>query len=217
MIVRQWMKTDPKTVTAETSISAAVAKMKEWKIRRFPVVNADNVVIGFLTEGDCLKASPSEATLLSKHEVNYLLEQVKVKDVMSKKIISISPDMLIEEAILIMRNNSISGVPVVENGKLVGIITEADVFDSLITILGAGKPGIRMTLELDDRSGVLAEVASLVSDRIGNITSIAELHHNQNGKVYLLLRFSGGRTEADDISKELEAKGHHVTSVHIVS
>lgn len=216
MIVRQWMKPNPKTVSPETSISAAVTKMKEWKIRRFPVVNGDNVVIGFLTEGDCLKASPSEATLLSRHESNYLLEQVKVKDVMSKKIISISPDMLVEEAILIMRNNSIGGVPVVENGKLVGIITEADVFDSFIDILGAGRPGIRMTLELDDRSGVLAEVAALVSERIGNITGIAEFHNNQNGKVYLLLRFSGGRAEADEISRELEAKGHRVTSIHVL-
>ncbi len=216
MLVRQWMKANPKTVMPETSISTAMNKMKEWNVRRFPVVNADHVVVGFLTEGDCLKASPSEATSLSKHEINYLLEQVKVKDVMSKKIISISPDMLVEEAILIMRKNNIGGIPVVEDGKLVGIITEADVFDAFIDILGAGQPGVRMTLELDDRSGVLAEVASLVSGTVGNITSIAEYHNNHNGKVYLLLRFTGSREQADQLEQALKDNGHNVVFVHVI-
>lgn len=216
MFVRQWMTTNPKTVMPDTPLSTTINKMRELKVRRFPVVNADHVVVGFITEGDCLKASPSDATSLSKHEISYLLEQVKVKDIMSKKIISVSPDMLVEEAILIMRNNNISGVPVVDNGKLVGIITEADVFDAFIDILGAGQPGVRMTLELDDRSGVLAEVAAVVSDTIGNITSIAEFHNNQNGKVYLLIRFVGNREQSDQIAQELQNRGHQVVSVHIV-
>ncbi|MGC5324551.1 CBS and ACT domain-containing protein [Brevibacillus sp. SYSU BS000544] len=216
MFVRQWMKTNPKTVMPETSLSTAINKMKEWKVRRFPVVNADQVVVGFITDGDCLKASPSDATSLSKHEIAYLLEQVKVKDIMSKKIISVSPDMLVEEAILIMRQNSISGVPVVDNGKLVGIITQADVFDAFTDILGAGQPGVRMLLELEDRSGVLAEVATTVSNLMGNITSIAEFHNNQNGKVYLLLRFSGDRAQAEQVSTELQGHGHQIVSVHVV-
>lgn len=216
MFVRQWMTSNPKTVMADTSLSTVVNKMKEFKVRRFPVVNADHVVIGFVTDGDCLKASPSDATSLSKHEISYLLEQVKVKDIMSKKIISVSPDMLVEEAILIMRNNNISGLPVVDNGKLVGVITQADIFDAFTDILGAGQPGVRMTLELDDRSGVLAEVASIVSDSVGNITSIAEFHNNQNGKVYLLIRFVGNREQSEQVANELQNRGHQVVSFHVV-
>lgn len=216
MFVRQWMTSNPKTVMPDASLSMVVNKMKEFKVRRFPVVNADHVVVGFITDGDCLKASPSDATSLSKHEISYLLEQVKVKEIMSKKTITVSPDMLVEEAILIMRNNNISGMPVVDNGKLVGIITQADIFDAFIDLLGAGQPGVRMTLELDDRSGVLAEVATIVNDLVGNITSIAEFHNNQNGKVYLLLRFVGNREQTDQVASELQKRGHRIASFHVV-
>ncbi|MCF6095031.1 CBS and ACT domain-containing protein [Microaerobacter geothermalis] len=216
MFVRQWMTTNPKTVTPDTSLADAYKKMKDFNVRRFPVIDDEKRVVGVITEGDCLKASPSPASTLSKYELNYLLDQIKVKDIMNKQVISVSPDILVEEAALVLRREKIGGVPVVENDRLVGVITETDIFDAFIDIMGMGQPGTRLLLELEDHHGVLADVTQIISRHIGNITSVAEFHRNETGRVYLMIRFTASDEEQKAIINELESHGHKVRSIHQV-
>ncbi len=126
-LVRDWMTPNPITVTPKTPLTEAHRIMKEHKIRRLPVVDRDQVV-GIVTLGDIREASPSDATSLSIFELNYLLAQLTLDKVMTRDPLTITSDSNIREAARLMLEHKIGGLPVVDNGKLVGIITESDIF-----------------------------------------------------------------------------------------
>ena len=140
MKVKDRMSTEVKVVQLDTSLNEAFRLMKESNIRRLPVQDKGKLV-GITTLSDLNQAAPSSATSLSVHELNYLLAKTKIKDILPKKqtVFTVTPDTYIETAAKIMRQNKISGLPVIENDQLVGIITETDVFDALIDILGDHK------------------------------------------------------------------------------
>jgi len=124
------MTSNPYTISPDATIAEALDIMRSHKVRRLPVVKSGKLV-GIVTEREMLEVSPSKATTLSVFELNYLLAKTKVSAVMTKDVITISPDALLEEAALLMRDNTVGALPVVENGKLVGIITETNIFDAL--------------------------------------------------------------------------------------
>jgi len=105
----------------------AMNLMKKEKIRRTPVIESGKLV-GIISDKDLLNASPSDATSLSVWEINYLLSQITVKEVMSKNVITVEESTPIEEVARIMADNKIGGVPVVRDGRVVGLITETDLF-----------------------------------------------------------------------------------------
>jgi acetoin utilization protein AcuB len=119
-----------------------------------------------------LHATPSPVTSLSVHEMHYLLARLKIKQVMSSPVISVSPDTSIEEAARIMADNKIGGLPVVEAGQLVGIITETDVFKILVELLGARTSGLRLTVVVPDAKGVLARLTGAIANLGGDIVSV---------------------------------------------
>ncbi len=130
--VREWMTSPVISVSPTTSISSAHQIMKENGIRRLPVVEDDRLV-GIVTIGDVREASPSDATTLSIWELNYLWAQLTVERVMTRKVLTITPDMCILDAAQIMLDSKVSGLPVVgSNGKLEGILTESDIFRMLV-------------------------------------------------------------------------------------
>ncbi len=130
--VREWMTSPVVSVSPTTPISNAHQIMKENGIRRLPVVDGERVV-GIITIGDVREASPSDATTLSIWELNYLWAQLTVEKVMSHKVITIKQDKPILDAAESMLNNKVSGLPVLDDGgKLVGMITESDIFRMLI-------------------------------------------------------------------------------------
>ena len=108
------------TVTPETTLSEALRIVHEKKIRHLPVV-AEGRLVGIVTDRDLKKVSASEATTLSVWELNYLLDRVKIKDFMIRDVISISPELPIDEAAELMIAHRIGSLPVVEDGKVVGI------------------------------------------------------------------------------------------------
>jgi acetoin utilization protein AcuB len=124
-IVRNWMTSHPMTITPQTTLPEARRIMFEHHIRRLPVVQKDKLV-GIVTLGDIREAQASDATTLSVYELNYLLDQLAAKDFMSNKPITISPDATIAAAARLMLEHKIGGLPVVEDDRLVGIITETD-------------------------------------------------------------------------------------------
>ena len=146
--------------------------MKENNVRRLPVMHKGKLV-GMVTDRDIKEASPSKATTLDVHELYYLLSELKVKDIMSKNIISIGPEDTVEKAAVIMLEHRISGLPVVnEKGKLVGIITQGDIFKVLVSLTGVYRGGIQFAFNLEDRPGSIKEVGDMIRKHGGRMVSI---------------------------------------------
>ncbi|MCS6836632.1 MAG: CBS domain-containing protein [Anaerolineae bacterium] len=129
--VKEWMTPNPVTIDSSAKISEAHQAMKSKSVRRLPVLH-DGKLVGIITIGDVREASPSDATTLSIWELNYLWAQLTVEKVMTKNVISVSPDQSILDAAQIMLEKKISGLPVVQGDQLVGIITESDIFRMLV-------------------------------------------------------------------------------------
>ena len=209
MFVREYMTTSPVTVTPEDSLGEALRLMKEHSIRRLPVM-AKGKIAGLVTEQDLMKASPSSATSLSIWEINYLFPKIKIKDIMTKEIFTVTPETILEEAALLMQENQISTLPVLDGDKLVGIITESDIFKAFIDVLGLNHPSMRVTLQVDDQIGVLKNVFEIVSAvGINVISTIVQRLPDQ--KVHLILRLSTG--DIEKVTEIFESAGMKV--VHI--
>lgn len=132
-LVKDWMSTDLITVGPETTLPEAHQLMMREEIRRLPIVDEKDHLLGIVTLGDVRGAEPSSATSLSVWELNYLLANLQLKKIMTRDPITISPEASIGQAARTMLEHRISGLPVVDNaGKLVGIITESDIFSMVV-------------------------------------------------------------------------------------
>jgi len=206
MYVQQFMKPHVITVSPDENILNAMNTMKTKRINRLPIVSKGELV-GIVTDGDLRKASPSAATSLSKFELNELISKVTVKEVSTKKVITCSPETLIEDAALDMREHKIGALPVMENGKLVGIITQNDIMDAFLDIMGARSSGKRIVIEARDGVGVMNEVSSIIKQFELDITNLA-VFHLSNRMVQILCRVNGEQTE--EAVKALIEKGFNV-------
>ena len=146
MLVRTWMSTDPITISPKASMHDATKLMHDHEIRHLPVVDGDRLV-GIVTLSDIRKASPSPATTLSIGEVRYLVDQIMVGDIMTKDPQTVSPDTTVEDAALKGYKHGFGSLPVVEDGRLVGIITQADLLQVMMNIFEAGEGDKRITIE----------------------------------------------------------------------
>jgi acetoin utilization protein AcuB len=172
MLVGERMIRRPITVGQDMPINEALTLMRQEKVRRLPVLNKKGKLVGIVSEKDLLYASPSPATALSIHELNYLLSKVTVKDVMTKDVITVEEDTALEEVARIMADNKVGSAPVMRQGKLVGIITETDVFKILLEMLGAREHGLRLTLNVPERVGILADVSRAIANLEGNLVAL---------------------------------------------
>jgi acetoin utilization protein AcuB len=166
------MTSPPITVTPDTSIDHALELMREQQVRRFPVVDARGKLVGIVSEKDLLYASPSPATTLSVYEIPYLLSKIKMRDLMTKEVITVTKDTPLEEAARIMADNKIGGVPVTQGKELVGIITETDIFKILLEMLGAREEGVRLSVLVPEEKGTLAKLAGKIAELGGNIVAL---------------------------------------------
>lgn len=170
MFVGERMSRPVISVSPDTPINDALAMMKKERIRRAPVMK-DAKLVGIVSERDLLNASPSPVTTLSVWEMNYLISKVTVKQVMTKKVITVNRDTPIEEAARIMGDNKVGGLPVVDSGKVVGIITETDLFKIFLELMGARQKATRVTAQVEDKPGVLARLTKVVAENGGNFLS----------------------------------------------
>ncbi len=132
LLVRDWMIKDVITVEPKTPMLEAHQIMRARNIRRVPVVKRGKVV-GIVTRSDVREASPSDATTLNVWEMNYLLAKLKVKEIMTKDVITIHPEETLKAAAEKMYEKKIGALPVVDGkNNLVGILTESDIFRILI-------------------------------------------------------------------------------------
>jgi acetoin utilization protein AcuB len=172
MLVGRRMTRNVITVTPDISIADAMERMKREKVRRFPVLDKNRKLIGIVTHDDLLHASPSSATSLSIWEVSYLLSQVKVREVMSKEVITVSEDTPLEDAARLMVENKIGGLPVMRGEALVGIITESDLFKVFQELLSAQEKGVRLTVLAPYFKGSLAQISSAITEKGGLILAL---------------------------------------------
>ena len=172
MLVKDWMTADPITVGPETSVMKASQMMKENNVRRLPVLDGDGKLVGIVSDRDLKEASPSKATTLDVHELYYLLSELKVKDIMSRKVYTIKPLDTVEKAAVIMLESKVTGLPVVEDGGVVGILSEGDVFRVLTSITGIYRGGTVFSFVLEDRPGSIKEVADVIRKHGGRMVSI---------------------------------------------
>ena len=173
MFVAKRMTPNPTTIESTTTIADASELMRKRKFRRLPVVDNGRLV-GIVTDRDLRTVAPSPATTLSIFELNYLLTKMQVKDIMHKDVITIPVDATIEEAALIMSTRHIGGLVVVgENGSVVGVITETDIFNSFVEIMGLKEGKIRFTFKVSNQVGVLHDISGVFKDLGINISSLA--------------------------------------------
>jgi acetoin utilization protein AcuB len=172
MLVKNWMSRTVFTIDLNESIHDAMKLLKKHDIRMLPVMKEDKLV-GVITDRDIKRASASDATTLSVHELNYILSTVKVKEIMPKKLITVPFDYTIEETAEVLLNHKISGVPVVDHdGGIVGTITQTDIFREIISSAGVGQKGVQFAFQLKNRSGSIKEVADIIREYKGRIASI---------------------------------------------
>ena len=172
MLVRERMSKHPITIAEDTPINHALELMRDERVRRLPVLNKKGELVGIVSERDLLYASPSPATSLSIHEIHYLVSKITVDEVMTRDVFTVSEYTPLEEAARIMADNKIGGLPVVRDGKLVGIITESDLFKIFIEILGARDMGVRLSMLVPEQPGILADITRAIADMGGNIISL---------------------------------------------
>jgi acetoin utilization protein AcuB len=175
MLVKERMTQHPITVSEDTPISKALELMHRENVRRFPVVDKHGKLVGIVLEKDLLYASPSPATTLSLFEIHTLLAKVTVARVMTKDVVTVTEDTPLEEAARIMADNDIGGLPVMREGSLVGIITETDLFKTFLEMLGGRTTGVRFTMVVPHKKGVLAQIAARIADLGGNIVALGTI------------------------------------------
>lgn len=208
MLVKHRMQSDPITIRKTDSLRFAADLLKEKRVRTLPVVEGGKL-IGVVTDRDVRQAQASSATSLEIRELYYLLEKIKVEEIMTKHPVTTTPETTIEDAAKLLHDRKIGSLPVVdEKGGLLGIITETDILEILLEVMGMGEESARIELTLDDRPGQLAEVTKLIKNHNVNILSVVTLKGSTPGTRNCVLRLK--TTELDAIKKELTSQGFQV-------
>ena len=172
MLVRDIMTPSPITIRPDTPVPTALHLMREHKVRRLPVVDAHGRLVGIVSDKDLLYASPSPATTLAVWEIPELLAKLKVEKVMSRDVITVAEKTPLEEAARIMADRKIGGLPVMQGPDLVGIITETDLFKSLLELLGGRRSGVRIAVAVPAVKGVLSKITTAIFDAGGDIVGM---------------------------------------------
>lgn len=211
MKVKNWMSLDPITVTPDTQVTAAHKIMAENRIRRLPVVDHDGGLVGMITLRNIIEASPSAAEALSRHEMNALMDKLKVGHIMAKDPETCSPE---DSVMDVMRRGHIKGIgayPVVENGKLVGITTETEIFRAMVHIFGTHEGNSIVVLEnvdLENSLGEVSKIAGYIESVSVPVEAIFSLPQRSTAghRVYVRVQTS----QPKEVIKVLKTAGYQV-------
>lgn len=198
MKVKKRMSKRLVTVHPGATISEASRLMRKHSIRHLPVVEGGELV-GWVTDRDI-----REAYLAS------LIEKVTIGDIMIKDPITISPEASLEEAAEILYRRGIGGLPVVEKGRLVGVITVADIMAAFIEVMGVLQESSRIDVILGDRPQALEEVLALIRREGSEIISVGMSAHEDRAKRVYYLRLAA--CDVDDLAKKIEKAGYTVVA-----
>ena len=202
MLVRKKMQKNITTITKDERMTTAKKVLKEKNIRHLPVVDGKKL-IGLVTNMDIRKSEASPATSLEIRELHYLLDKITVGEIMTRNVITIAPDISIEEATTLLHDNKIGCLPVIEDGSLVGLLTEGDVMEILIEVMGMKEKGSRIEILADDTPGALADITRIIKEHNVNIISVVTDSADDPGKRLVILKLKTFYFEP--IKKALEA------------
>jgi acetoin utilization protein AcuB len=206
MLVKDRMSKPPITVREDVGVEDALRVMHNEGIRRLPVVNKQGTMVGIVSELDLLKVSPSPATSLSVYEIPYLLAQIKMKDVMTKDVVTVQEDTPLEEAARVMADHKIGGLPVTRNGKVVGMITETDLFKTFLEMLGGREEGVRISMFVPDEEGMLAKITGKISELGVNITALSTIMGEDPSEYLVTIRVEQD-ADQEVLTKAMEEMG----------
>lgn len=208
MLVAQWMTKAPKSVSSKTPVMEAMQLLRKGGYRRLPVVDRGRLV-GIVTDRDLKDATPSAVNTLSVYELNYLLSKLVVREVMTTPVFTVSPEDPVEQASLLMEEHKISGLPVVAQGRLEGMLTITDMLRAFVAMLGLRDGGTRVTVNLPDEPGVLARAAGAAAP--SNITAVVTVGVQAGSHRELVLRVVG--EGAAEFPGRLRAAGLEVKDI----
>jgi acetoin utilization protein AcuB len=211
--IKEKMQKNPVTISAEASFYEARAIIRDKGIRHLPVVDKDHRLVGLVTDNDIRGAAPSDATSLSVHELHYLLGKLRVSAFMTpkNKIITITPETIIERAAQLLHEHKVGCLPVVEGDKLLGIITETDILSHFVDLFGLNKMGTRLTIALEDKPGQLHGILEVIKNFNVNIITVAGGTFKVQGKRLVVIRIETQDYQA--LVNGLEKAGYEVLSI----
>ncbi len=172
MLIKDVMVRNPVTVRQDVSVVEVKRVLEENKISSVPVMNKDDELVGVITRNDLLKVFPSQATTLDVFEIANLLNKISVKDVMTKSVKTAAEDFTVEEAARLMADYDIGCLPILDGNMLVGIVTVSNLFRCFIDMFNTKTPGVRATIIVDEKPGVLARISTEIASLGGNIVSV---------------------------------------------
>jgi acetoin utilization protein AcuB len=195
MLVVERMNREPNTVSTGATVEEALNMVEEHQVRHLPVLGEDEALVGIVSEKDLLRASGS----------------AKVSQVMTQTVVTVTEYTALEEAARIMADHRISSLPVVRNGRLVGIITETDLFQIFVELLGARTPGVRLTMLVPEEQGILASVTGEIAAMGGNILALSTFMGEDPTNRMVTVKVSG--TSTDKLIAIMEALGMEIVDV----
>jgi acetoin utilization protein AcuB len=196
MKISSLMIPDPITISAHASISEALELMKINSIRHLPVVSKGNRLQGFLTLAD-----------LKQGLIPSMLGDLNLRDLMIKDPISVSPDDDIEIAAQLIYNHKIGGMPVLKEGRLIGIITATDILRTFIDMMGILSSTSRIDVVIGDQPGSFKKALQIINDMGADIINAGRTAQQTGQQIYFF-RLGACKTEA--IKKRLEKEGYEV-------
>jgi acetoin utilization protein AcuB len=213
MYVKNIMRKDPVTITPDASYYEARNLVHEKGVRHLPVVDKHGRIVGLVTDSDIREAGPSNATMLSIQELHYVLGKLKVSAMMTPgdKLITVTPTTMIEKAAQLLHDHKVGCLPVLDGKELVGIITESDILESFVDVMGLKESGTRITMALKDEPGRIHGVLTVFKKHGVNLISIVAPSYLVEGKRMVVFRIK--TQDFEEIVKELEDEGFEVLSV----
>jgi acetoin utilization protein AcuB len=206
MKVRDVMTWNVVTVSSDTPIMEARKIMDAHNIRRLPVIDKGNLV-GMVSKERIARSGPSPATSLSVWEINYLLAKMTVKEVMSKDVVTVHPDMPVEAAIALAQSKGVGALPVLEDHNLVGIATTNDFFYKILNpVLGIGKPGARIVISRGAEAKSIQEIMEAVRKFGAKIVSLHSMPPVEGKEQDLCLHLD--KEDVKQLIKDLASKGY---------
>jgi acetoin utilization protein AcuB len=185
MYVQDCMTLTPLTVRPESDPMAALMVLKYHGFRHLPVLDKDGDLVGIVDRDDL------EKFLSTAGAPTVLKRQHRVEQVMTRDVVTVTPSCPLEEAALLMVENKIGSLPVMDGGQLVGIITKTDIFKQFAAVLGGGTDSFRLTVQVTDAPGQLAQLSSRIAKVNGNISSLVAYPADKPGRQNLTLRVQG--------------------------
>ncbi len=203
MLVREVMTPHPVTASPDAPVTKLQRLMKDDNSRHLPVLDKKNRLVGLITRESLNRALPSELTTLSIWEINYQLANIRARDVMVKKIITVTEDVTVEKAARAMIDEKIGSLLVMRNGELAGIVTDTDMLQAVTDLLGWRQPGVRVTVQVPDEKGRLAGAATAIAQTGGLLLSSSSYTPPEPLKANIV--FKVRNVPVDDLAAALRA------------